>query len=163
MKFIRTNKPTSLTEIRALEANIGGKLPQSYVDFLLMYNGGTPDPANRYFDIPEWNDFVINVFLGITQMSETSLTADHFSNFSDSIERQMLFIAYDPFAQRLVMDLRPKSYGRIYVRSHVHPPQEPLQIDDTGFTPDDYEEAQLFVPVADSFEAFVAMLGPEPE
>jgi hypothetical protein len=163
MKFTRKNEPTSFNDIGKFESTLGIRLPKSYVDFLVIYNGGVPSPENRYFDLPGWNDLVVKVFLGITREPETSLLSDHFSNFSDMIERHMLPIAYDPFSQEVTMDLRTKTYGKIYVRSHVHPPQGPLLIDDTGFTPDDYEEAQLFVPVADSFEAFIAMLGPDPE
>jgi hypothetical protein len=39
-----------------------------------------------------------------------------------------------------------------------------ILIDGTGFEgAGDYEEAQLFYPIADSFSEFIAMLGPEPE
>lgn len=162
MNFTEKNDPTTLGAIRAFEKGLGRNLPESYVDFLLACNGGVPDSTNDYVDVPGWNELIVNVFLGITKVAETSLLAHHFSNFSKSIDKQMLFIAYDPYSQKVVMDLRPETYGRIYVRSHVYPPPEPLQIDDAGFTPDDYEEAQLYVPVADSFEAFLAMLGPEP-
>jgi SMI1-KNR4 cell-wall len=163
MRFTECNEPTTLDAIRGFETQLGKSLPQSYVDFLLTYNGGVPGPDNDYVDVPGWNELIVNVFLGITKVAETSLLEDHFTNFSDPIDEQFLYIAYDPFSQRVMMDLRPKTYGRIYIRSHVYPPDEMLQIDDTGFTPNDYEEARLYVPVAESFEAFLAMLGPEPE
>lgn len=54
-------------------------------------------------------------------------------------------------------------HGKTYIRAHNSPPNDQILIDDTGFQDeDDYEEAQIFFPVADSFSEFVAMLGPDP-
>ena len=62
------------------------------------------------------------------------------------------------------MDLREgANHGKIYIRAHNSPPNEQILIGDSGFQDeDDYEEAPIFFPVADSFSDFVTMLGPDP-
>lgn len=74
----------------------------------------------------------------------------------------MLTIGYDPFSERVVMDLRPKTCAES-TSAHAYPPEGPLHIDDTGFDAFDYEEASPYSLLADSFGEFIAMLGPEPE
>lgn len=75
----------------------------------------------------------------------------------------MLVMGCDPFAEQIVMDLRPATYGKIYIRAYAYPPEGPLHISDTGFDEFDCEEASLYYPLADSFGEFIAVLGPEPE
>jgi hypothetical protein len=75
----------------------------------------------------------------------------------------MLAIGHDPFSETIFMDLRPGTYGKVYLRAHAYPPTGPLNIGDTGFAQADYEEASLYHSVAGSFEEFIDILGPEPD
>lgn len=163
MKFLRMNEKTDTSAIRELEAALGIELPNGYVEFLLAYNGGVPDPSNRYIDIPDWNELLVSEIYGISGIAEHSVATDRFSNFSSVIAKRMLAICHDPFSETIFMDLRPRTYGKIYVRAHAYPPTDPLNIDDTGFEQADYEEASLYYPIAGSFEEFIDMLGPEPD
>ncbi len=162
MNFSRKNPPTSIEEILKFEAQRGILLPDSYRKLLLQHNGGTTSAESCYVDIPGWNELLVNEIFGLTDTVETSLLYRRFSNFSSDIEARLLVFGHDIAGQRLVLDLRSGTYGKVYVRNHVYAHRGPLLIDDTGFAPEDYEEAELFVPIADSFEAFIAMLGPEP-
>lgn len=163
MKFLRTNEATNPDAIKRFETALGIELPRSYVDFLLSYNGGTPSPENRYVDLPYWNELLVTELHGLSDVAEHSIETSRFTNFSKPIADRMLVIGHDPFAEEIVMDLRPSAFGKIYVRAHAYPPSQSIGIDDTGFTSTDYEEAALFVRVADSFEQFLAILGREPD
>lgn len=164
MKFEQRNEPTTALAILQFEKKQGIRLPQDYRAFLLADNGGYLDRSNDYFEVGSWNSFVVEDLLGLTSDAGTSIASDRFNNFSDLIEKRLLVIGYAS-GETLYMDLREtSSYGKIYVRAHDSPINDPILIDDTGFTHEaDYEEARLFHPIADSFSEFIAMLGPEPE
>lgn len=164
MKFVTTNSPTSSDEIKKFEQQRGVLLPQDYVKFLLQTNGGQLNPLQSYALVPGWNSLEVQELYGVTDDPNRSITNHTFTNFSDFMHKVMLKIGYNPFSETLFMDLREGSnHGKIYIRAHNSPPNEQILIDDTGFQDeDDYEEAQIFFPVADSFSEFIAMLGPDP-
>lgn len=163
MKFNSYNEPARLDAIREFESQRGIRLPEDYVEFLLRMNGGQLNPSESYAEIEGWNSLLVQELFGLTENPSHSIANDWFSNFADFIHTRMLQIGFDPFAQTLFMDLRDTSHGKIYIRAHAYPSHGPLLIDDTDFAPEDYEEAALFVPIADSFDAFIVMLGPEPD
>lgn len=164
MNFEQRNEPTTALAIAQFEQKQGIRLPQDYRAFLLAENGGYLDRSNDYFEVEGWNSFVVEDLLGLTSDAGSSIAANRFNNFSDFIEKRLLVIGYAS-GETLYMDLREtSSFGKIYVRAHDSPINDPILIDNTGFTHEaDYEEARLFYPIADSFSEFIAMLGPEPE
>ena len=164
MIFERQNDPTTMHEITEFEKNRGVRLPQDYKEFLLSSNGGYVDRCNDYFQVGSWNAFAVEELFGITKSSETSISARRFTNFSDHVRAKLLQIG-SASGEMIFMDLRESAaHGKIYIRAHDRSSNNPILIDDTGFEEaEDYEEAQLFYPIADSFSKFIAMLGPEPE
>lgn len=164
MIFNTNNAPASLDQVRAFEHRRGVRLPDDYIEFLVTLNGGELNPEMSVARIEGWNDVLVCALLGLTEEPEHSIATDRFTNFSDHMHRNMLDIGYDPFGQTIFMDLREEpNHGRIYILAHDSPPNDPILIDDTGFDDeDDYEEARLLHPIADSFSAFIAMLGPLP-
>ncbi|MCL6283611.1 SMI1/KNR4 family protein, partial [Ruegeria sp. 2012CJ41-6] len=165
MIFISTNEPASLSDVKAFELKRGVRLPKDYLLFLLDLNGGQLNPSQSYVKVPNWNSLELQELFGITENPNHSITNHRFTNFSDYMHQMMLDIGYDPFGQTLFMDLREgPNHGKIYIRAHNSPPNDPILIDDTGFEDeDDYEDAQLLYPVANSFAEFTAMLGPAPD
>jgi hypothetical protein len=164
MIFERKNNPTTTQEITEFEQGRGVRLPQDYKEFLLSFNGGYVDRRNDYFKVGSWNAFAVEELFGITKSPETSISTRRFTNFSDHVRAKLLQIG-SASGEMIFMDLRESAaHGKIYIRAHDSPSSNPILIDDTGFEEaGDYEEAQLFYPIADSFSKFVAMLGPEPE
>lgn len=164
MKFEKQNEPTNALSISEFERDRGVKLPEDYRTFLLDYNGGYLDRSNDYFEVGNWNAFIVEDLLGLTSEAESSIATRRFNNFSDYIDLHFLVIGHAS-GEILFMDLREiSSYGKIYVRAHDSPINDPILIDEEGFSHVcDYEDAKLFHPVANSFAEFLAMLGPEPE
>ena len=163
MIFECKNHPTTAQAVSEFESIRGIRLPEDYKEFLLTFNGGYVDRVNDYFEVGSWNAFCVDELLGLTEDPETSISTRRFSNFFEYIDARLLEFGYAS-GEILYLDLRETAaYGKIYIRAHDSAPNDPILIDDEGFTPEDYEEAQLFHPVADSFSEFVAMLGPEPE
>ena len=165
MRFTEPNAPTNIGAIKSFEKERGVRLPSDYVDFLMETNGGYYDPQKFYAKVQGWNSLLVQELFGITDDPSRSITNHTFTNFSDYMHQFMLKIGYDPFSEALFMDLREgANHGKIYIRAHNSPPNDQILIDDTGFQDeDDYEEAQIFFPVADSFSEFAAMLGPIPD
>lgn len=163
MKFNSNNDPASAVSVEEFERKRGVTLPRDYVKFLLSENGGQLDPSQSYAEIPNWNSLEVQELFGLTTNASHSIAADHFSNFSDFVHIRMLQIGYNPFGETICMDLRDLSHGRIYIRTHNSPLNDPILIDAAGFEDEgDYEEASLFHPLAENWTTFVAMLGPAP-
>lgn len=163
MIFEKQNDHTSVVRIDAFERQRGIRLPEDYKAFLLEFNGGYLDRSNDYFEVGSWNSFCVEDLLGITDNPSTSLTTNRFTNFSDYTRSKLLQIGYAS-GEILFMDLREGgTHGRIYIRAHDSPPNDPILIDETGFVSGDYEEASLLHPVAKNFSDFLSMLGPEPD
>lgn len=113
--------------------------------------------------MPKWTRTSLQTIFGLTSVEAKSIHRTELGNFSREIERQFLQIALDSGGEIFVLDLRPKTYDCVYVRAHNSPANQPPVINDAGFSEWDYEEAELYHPVAASFEEFLDMLGPEPE
>lgn len=165
MIFKRQNQPATHQAIAEFEHRRGVRLPEVYVEFLTSINGGYTGGIDSYVRTDGGDELIVQQILGITDNPEDSIATDRFSNFSDWLHTRMLEIAYTPNGDSLFMDLRETgTYGRIYVRAHDSPPNDSILIDDAGFDDmDDYEEALLFRPVANSFSDFIAMLGTAPD
>lgn len=166
MIFDRENPPTTAGALDAFAAERGFTLPADYRDFLLRHNGGRPAEANAYLDVPGWNELIVQEFFGLLGNGARSIAQRRFSNFSEPLAGALLSFGTDPGGQALVLDLRPASHGRVYIRAHNDPPQGLPPFDATGGDPNDpadREEAALYLQIAPSFGAFIAALGPVPD
>jgi len=151
-EMVRRNPPTSLSAIIEFECAHGLKLPASYKLFLLETNGGIPRNSN--FTIvtrPSNPDENVQNFLGIgvpgIPTSELSYPIDLYHG---GIPDGLLPIANQDFGSYICLDLRDGT-DRVafWDKSHFW---------STG----EWREVDLYH-VADSFEAFLALLGPAPK
>lgn len=163
MRFKEAHPPATESAIAAFERQRAVRLPTAYRAFLLETNGGY-GPELQILTVPNWPDWrqmVVTEMRGLHGEDYNSIEQEWLGNFSKDIGRQMLQFADDPGGQIFVIDLRPMTHGKVYVRHHDIPPNFSRLIDDTGFDANDHEEAELYHPIADNFEAFLAMLAPD--
>jgi cell wall assembly regulator SMI1 len=157
------NPPVTQNELDRFEELRGIKIPKSYRDFISANRGGYSAGGDDTLFAPTWNETPVSVWYGTIGSSYggTFFKRD-LGNFSPTVAEKFLQFAEDPGGQIFVIDLRPRSYGRVYVRDHDGPINSPPVIDDEGFSNDtDYEEAELFHPISESFDAFLNLLGPD--
>ncbi len=92
----------NLQEIQNAEKSLGVKFPDQYIQFLLKYNGGRPEPAG--FDIEwrtnqpmseDWRTSMLSWFLSIYNGDETNLLEYNKISFSGRIPKETIAIADD--------------------------------------------------------------------
>ena len=92
----------SLQAIQNAEKSLGVKFPDQYIQFLLKYNGGRPEPAG--FDIEwrtnqpmseDWRTSMLSWFLSIYNGDETNLLEYNKISFSGRIPKETIAIADD--------------------------------------------------------------------
>ena len=158
------NPPLKQKELDQLEAERSIRLPTSYREFIYQNRGGYTAGGDDILFAPNWNETPVSVWYGAMGSPYGGTFHNrHLGNFSESVSRQFLQFAEDPGGQIFVIDLRPGTYGKFYVRDHDGPLNRPALIDDDGFEGSDHEEAELYHPIAASFEAFLELLGPDPD
>ena len=95
-------EPLSKEAIQNAESALGVKFPNEYVQFLLKYNGGRPEPAG--FDIEwrtnqpmseDWRTSMLSWFLSIYDGDETNLLEYNKISFSGRIPKETIAIADD--------------------------------------------------------------------
>lgn len=159
------NPPIQLEDLSRLEIERGVEIPKSYREFISQNRGGYSAGGDDVLFAPSWNETPVSIWYG----TEGSTYGGTFfkwdlGNFSPEVAKKFLQFAEDPGGQIFVIDLRSQTYGRVYVRDHDSPLKRPPIIGSEGFSTDtDYEEAELFHPIAESFEAFLNLLGPDPD
>ena len=161
----RQNPPVQQQELDRFEEERGVQIPQSYRDFIVRNRGGYSAGGDDVLFAPSWNETPVSVWYGASgsRFGGTFHKRD-IGNFSQAVSEKFIQFAEDPGGQVFVIDLRPKTYGKVYVRDHDGPLKRPPIIDDSGFASiGDHEEAELYHPIADSFDAFLGLLGPDPD
>lgn len=154
------NPPTTQADLDRFERERGLRLPDAYKAFIMREQGGEAIGGDTDIAVPGWGTTGVYHWFGATPKDLSFFNA-WLGDFSGPVSRSFVQFALGLAGQVFVIDLRPKTHGKVYVRDHHGPPNIPHVIDGTGFDPNDHEEAQLYHPVADSFEAFLAMLGPD--
>lgn len=144
------------------EVALGATLPDAYKAWLMREGGGRAG-GDVFLDAAPANQTLVDHFHGLIGSRHGSIEAPNLGSFSAATERVLLPFAAEMGGDPLVIDLRPATYGRVYLRAHDAPPNDPPLIDMTGMDEGDVEEASIYHPVAPSFEAFMDMLGPEPD
>jgi hypothetical protein len=85
-----------LPDVRAFEEQVGIVLPESYVTFLLTYNGGRPSPrAFTIKGLPGNPYGVVQLFFGIGHKEESSNLDWNYQVFTDRLPNNLLPIACD--------------------------------------------------------------------
>lgn len=111
-------------EILSLEKKLKSRLPQDYRDFLLAYNGGSPNP-NVFFISPKQQESNLSILFGITSKKAYDLWTNALDAYED-MDRTLLPIGEDPGGNQIYMSLHPDTYGCIYFRDHELPAPDSL-------------------------------------
>lgn len=154
MITMSNTKPNlSETEISKFEKSVGFNLPESYREFLLMYNGGKPTP--KYFVIPEWEEpySLINDFWRISP-GEWDDLQEQVELFEGRFPQGFISIARDPGDNQVLLGLIDEYRGKVYFWDHEN------EGNSNSKNPEDYGNIYL---LSNSFEGFINQLKDENE
>ena len=145
------NLPTTETAIKDFAEARKLTLPLSYKEFLLQFNGGRPItpnfPVSGYPYDTSWN---VRTMLGIGTVHETTELAYNFDLYEGGFPTGIIPIAIDGGINYVCLDLR-KGTDRVAFWDKRH-------FWGTG----EWRETDLYH-VADSFDAFLKSLRPDPD
>lgn len=142
-KMRSTRPPIDALGLKDFERHVGVNFPKSYVDFLLATNGGSP--LKSAFPVRDGSTTNVQVFLGIGVPTPTSELDYAYETYGGGLPTGVVPIAGDDSGNYVCLDLR-SGQQRIafWEKSHFW---------STG----EWRERDL-IDVADSFEAFLALL-----
>jgi len=133
----------------ALEQSWAMKLPKDYRDFLLEYNGGSPDKT--LFHFINYNNkrdsSLINEFFGIYKSHVNNLL-QNIKDIGDRYPLDSFPIADDQFGNRICLIVKGKNRGKVYFWDH----ELEVEIKET-----DNPYCNMFF-IANSFNDFLNML-----
>lgn len=112
----RKFEPITEKEILSLEERLKAHLPKDYRDFLLTYNGGSPNP-NVFFISPEQQESNLSILFGITSKKAYDLWTNALDAYED-MDRTVLPIGEDPGGNQIYLSLHPDTYGHIFFCDH---------------------------------------------
>jgi hypothetical protein len=116
MEYIEElGRALSEAEIAALELRVGCRLPESYRNFLLKFNGGRPAPYMQVVDIENLpgGDTDVMMFFGIDRSVESSTIDWNLSALEERIGEQLLPIARDSGGNRFCINLSKNDFGSV--------------------------------------------------
>jgi hypothetical protein len=149
-QFVETESPATLEMIEAVETELGAKLPQAYVEYLLRYNGGSPDPGTFNYRTPDgrMQRSTVAWFFSVGPHEYENLL-EYYKDFEGRVPRDTLPIARDPGGSLILLGVVGERCGKIlfWDRENEAPEGEPPW------------EKNVY-PLADSLETFLGMLGP---
>jgi len=155
----RTGSKLTPACIKALETQLGRKLPKDYRAFLLKYNGGSPDKAHFYVrttGYPTWVDYFHSVDEHLAEPSPQAdpetISFKHHA-FGDVVPEDCLIIGMVCTYDLLLLRLGGKRRGHVALK--VIEPNEYL-VGNWG----KHKERGVYG-IAKSFTEFLEMLKPE--
>lgn len=139
-------------DILKAEKSLNLKFPNSYKEFLLKYNGGTPDECAIDFDAAklkvQGEDIKYFYSIGGKKTNDVvhkSLSKDY------TLPDGVIFLANTHSSNFFLLSLRDDSYGQLFYKDH--------EFEDTiPFEPNKNILPESMVKVADSFDEFISML-----
>ena len=162
MNFSWTTRhpPTTEDMLARLEAARGIVLPDEYRTFILVQSGGYTE-GDTYLNV-EWNETFVDEWFGSADDEFRSIHRVQFGDFSPTLSNFFLQFACEPGGGVLAIDLREEANGEIVV--YAPDSRSPkTRIDTAHFEALDLEGIEQLHSIAPSFEAFLNMLGPEPD
>jgi hypothetical protein len=159
--FTQCGPKLDLTQIHALERQLGVKLPDDYRQFLVDHNGGRP--SKRCFCIPGdsdifWVDFFHSVDVHLAEPSrQTATTTIAFAHsvFGSMVPEDCLIIGTVAGDDLLLLRYRGKRAGEIALKIPLE--LGPPTIDNPNWSADADRELGVHR-VAGSFSEFLEML-----
>lgn len=115
MRIEKIHEDLSVESLESFEAYHNLKLPKDYREFLLMYNGGYPNPG-IYTIGDEQGESVLNIFYGIGDMYDN--LEKKFDIFDEILEIGFIPIADDPSGNQICIGMNGEHFGRIYHWAH---------------------------------------------
>ena len=116
LTFSNSSKGTNTDEIKKFETKFQIILPTEYIEFLLKFNGGTP---NKVYFIEDDADLVINFFLSL---GDSKFNIEEY--YLDMVIEQKLLpkgilpIGEDAFGNIICLSCRAEDYGVVYFWDH---------------------------------------------
>ncbi len=141
--------PLTEARISALERKLRIVLPAAYKSFLLLYNGGKPDPD--CFPIRGWDrnpSGSIHYFDGIDKPINSSNIEWNYRILRGRMPRELFPIAGDGSGNLICISLGGANKGSVYIWNH-----------DEEHAPPTYQNVYF---IAETFEAFVDSIYHEP-
>lgn len=147
-------------DIRAFEAEFGVKLPPTFVEFCLKYNGGFPMRENRFYPVPDifrefHNEYsekpagiITDCLLGLTKEIDACNIRDELRSLREVASIQGLFpLSVDLFGNSAVLRVDDLN-GKVYWRDHElwEAPERPY-----------------LMPIAENLETFYNSLTRDPD
>lgn len=133
----------SLDKINELEQELGAKLPDDYIEFLIKYNGGVPIPNEFHIAAHPEGSGMVQVFFGVDREIESSCLSWNYHQYGDRISKNYLPIGCTDTNDLICMSLSPETRGEIVFWDASR----------------DHEgDAETVYPIADSFSRFFETL-----
>jgi hypothetical protein len=120
VQMYKSNGPITLAQINALEARFSFSLPTAYREFLLTYNGGSPEPCGfLYQNQGKSYRAIANRFLGI-QDGSYSLYEDllTYKEREKRVPDNLIPIADDPGGNLICLSVSGSDCGKVYFWDH---------------------------------------------
>jgi hypothetical protein len=149
LQFRQPGPSISDQDLAALERELGVRLPDDYREFMLVHNGGRPEPAD--FPIPgepvpdSWS--TLQFFLSLNGQEYYTDLGWHLDMFRDRVPAELLPIAYDPGGNLVCLGIRGEHRGTVFFWDHELEAEEDKE--------PDYRNLSF---VAESFTAFLQSL-----
>lgn len=148
METIRNaGRPLLETDIANFELRIGHRLPESYRQFLLRYNGGRPPLEIDIIDIKDLpgGEADVQVFFGIDGPISSCNLDWNWSILMGRISDWLLPIACDSFGNIFSISLHDHDYGSVVY---------------CDFEPNAHLGGAIYYRVAPNFDAFLERIRP---
>jgi hypothetical protein len=123
-KITNLGPKLSEAELVKFEEQIGFTLPESYRNFLLVYNGGEPSPY--FHKVPKWHfqQSLVVEFKGIDPCSEYVDLGEAIELLQDRLPKGFIPIGGDPGGNYVLISLDGSTRGKIYFWDHEDEPED---------------------------------------
>ena len=142
-------EPLNPQKIGIAEKALGVKFPDEYIQFLLKYNGGRPEPAG--FDIDwknnqeigqHWRTSMLSWFLSIYDGKSTNLLRYNQVTFRGRIPKETIAIAHDCGGNLILLGVAGEYKDKVlfWVKDYEVEEGEVPGFDNVGFLADSFDE-----------------------
>ncbi|WP_449601286.1 SMI1/KNR4 family protein [Paenibacillus sp. Marseille-Q9583] len=135
-KIISSNEKITVQEIEGFERTHNIKLPESYKEFLITFNGGHPEP--NLFNISDVGESVVNVFYGLKISKSYDELLNAYESLEGSIPEGFLSIGDDSGGNQICLGISGEYYGKLYF--WFHDIEDNDEVDNMVFLSNEFDE-----------------------
>ena len=107
-------QPASDEQVTTFERRIGAKLPEDFRSFLLLHNGGKPNPK-RFSTSDGKIESMVSIFFPLSGETDETLVAEYEKfTLRDQLPPNLLSIAKDPTDNRITIAFQGDDVGAVY-------------------------------------------------